>query len=417
MASLKIVLRKNRKADGSYPLTIRITKDRKTSWIYLNTSLLPGQWDEVKQRVKKSHPNSTRLNNFLSQKLAEASDKVLELETEKSDASARALRQLVKPSGGATFFAQAELYLKMLKDAGKYNRKSADEPRIKRFREFLKGEDIAFSDITVPLLERFKAWLKKPRKRKETTIIISDRTVVNHLVVIRSVFSQAIKDHVTDRKYYPFGTGQIVIKFPDTHKIGLEASEVILLEGLQLDNPALRHALDVWLTSFYFAGARISDTLRLRWADIQNGRLYYKMGKNNKADSLKVPKKALAIFDRYKRENHVHDLIFPDLENLSDLNDRYAVERRIKTRLKGINDNLKKVAQLAKINKPVTMHISRHTFGNISGDKIPVQMLQKLYRHSHISTTIGYQANFMHKSPDEALAAVIGTSLDQKLLR
>jgi site-specific recombinase XerD len=66
------------------------------------------------------------------------------------------------------------------------------------------------------------------------------------------------------------------------------------------------------------------------------------------------------------------------------------------------------VAEAAGITKPLTMHISRHTFGNISGDKIPVQMLQKLYRHSHISTTIGYQANFMHKSPDDALAAVMG---------
>ena len=62
----------------------------------------------------------------------------------------------------------------------------------------------------------------------------------------------------------------------------------------------------------------------------------------------------------------------------------------------------------AKISKPLTMHIARHTFGNISGDRIPVQMLQKLYRHTDIKTTIGYQANFIHKDVDEALDAVIG---------
>ena len=53
------------------------------------------------------------------------------------------------------------------------------------------------------------------------------------------------------------------------------------------------------------------------------------------------------------------------------------------------------------------MHISRHTFGNISGDKISIQILQKLYRHSHISTTMNYQSNFMHKEEDEALDKVI----------
>lgn len=35
-------------------------------------------------------------------------------------------------------------------------------------------------------------------------------------------------------------------------------------------------------------------------------------------------------------------------------------------------------------------------------------MLQKLYRHASITTTIGYQGNFIHKNEDEALEAVIG---------
>lgn len=53
------------------------------------------------------------------------------------------------------------------------------------------------------------------------------------------------------------------------------------------------------------------------------------------------------------------------------------------------------------------MHIARHTFGNISGDKIPIQMLQKLYRHSSVTTTINYQANFMKKEADAALDKVV----------
>ena len=75
--------------------------------------------------------------------------------------------------------------------------------------------------------------------------------------------------------------------------------------------------------------------------------------------------------------------------------------------MRRLNENLLTVAKAAKINKPLTMHISRHTFGNISGDKIPIQMLQKLYRHTSVTTTIGYQANFIHKDADEALDSVI----------
>lgn len=55
------------------------------------------------------------------------------------------------------------------------------------------------------------------------------------------------------------------------------------------------------------------------------------------------------------------------------------------------------------------MHIARHTFGNISGDKIPIQMLQQLYRHSDITTTINYQKNFIFKDADDALDKVLGS--------
>lgn len=65
------------------------------------------------------------------------------------------------------------------------------------------------------------------------------------------------------------------------------------------------------------------------------------------------------------------------------------------------------MAKVAGIDKPLTMHISRHTFGNISGESISLQMLQKLYRHTSITTTINYQANFMHRDADEALESVI----------
>ena len=101
-------------------------------------------------------------------------------------------------------------------------------------------------------------------------------------------------------------------------------------------------------------------------------------------------------------------MIFPELRK-ADLSDRFETDRLIASRVNMVDKYLRtQVAPAAKITKPLTMHIARHTFGNISGDKIPVQMLQKLYRHTDIKTTIGYQSNFIHKDVDEALDAVIG---------
>lgn len=400
--SIKIVLRKKKDKNGDYPsvhpLALRITKDRRSSYVYLGHSIKESEWDNKAQTVKSSHPNSKRLNAFLLKKRADANDHSLEL----GEASSRAVKQKVKPRGGVTFFAQADLFLDNLKAAGKYNQYTSDKPRIKHFKEFLDNQDIAFSDVSIALLDRFKIYLKGTHN-------VSERTIINHLVVIRSVFSQAIKENVVDPKHYPFGKGKVKIKFPDSLKVGLTSDEVKQIEDVELADTYENHCRNLWLFSYYFAGMRVSDVLRLRFSDFQNNRLHYAMGKNNKGGSLKVPEKAERILSQYTQfKENKDDLIFPELKRLDNLDNKFITQRTIAFATSRIDKCLQKhVAPKAEITKPLTMHIARHTFGNVSGDKIPIQMLQKLYRHSSITTTIGYQANFIHKDVDDALDAVL----------
>ncbi|WP_118976748.1 site-specific integrase [Taibaiella koreensis] len=404
MAAIAIVLRKEIKQDGTSPLAIRITKDRKSSYIYLEYSIQEKDWDRQAQRVRKSHPNSSRLNSYLLKKKAEADERSLELETTKTVVSAKAVSQKLKPKAGDTVFVQADLYINRLKEDGKFNRWNSEKSNVKHLKGFLKT-DIPFQDLTESVLKRFKAHLISKNK-------VTERTAINNWITVRSIFSQAIKEGACDPKYYPFGKGKLTIKFPDSKKIGLNAEDVTRIEAAEISRPEVNHARNLWLISFYFAGMRISDVLRLCWSDFQDGRMYYTMGKNNKGDSLKVPEKVVAILKQYediKQEDT--DLIFAELRRIKP-NDRFEMERAISSRINSIDRFLRDdVRKAANITKPLTMHIARHTFGNISGDRIPVQMLQKLYRHTDIKTTIGYQANFIHGDVDEALDAVISPKL------
>ncbi len=405
---MKVLLWSKKNKDGLYPIAIRIIKDRKPSYLYIGHYIKKTDWDEVNKKVRKSHPNSTRLNNLILKKLAEANDRLIDLETTKNDSSSKAIKRSIKSADHALFLQQATQYLEGLKAEGKYNRYTADKPRIERFKEFLKayemGSDISFSEMTVLLLNKFGAFLKRTRE-------VNDRTVTNHLIVIRTIFNQAITNGIVDRKYYPFGKGKLVIKFPDSIKIGLSPEEVKKLETVDLPLESTEHhARNLWLFSFYLAGMRISDVMRLRWSDIQNGRLHYAMGKNAKGGSLKIPDKALAIIKQYQfQKADKNDYIFPELKRLEEDADKFTIQRTIAFATSRLDKFLRNnVAPEAKIEKKLTMHIARHTFGNISGDKIPIQMLQKLYRHSSVLTTIGYQSNFIHKDADDALNAVIG---------
>lgn len=399
MATLKVILRKKQNKDGSYPLAIRITKNRKSSYIHVGHHVFLKDWDAKNQAVKKSHPNSVRLNNLLMKKRAEANDTLINMETRGEDFSATVIKKQINPKDGITFFAQAKIYTTNLEKNGKYNRYKTEIGRVQRFKEFL-GRDITFSEISVNLLNQFRSWLKSTRDIKE-------RTIVNHLLTIRTIYNQAIKSHLVDNKKYPFGKDKIVIKFPDSLKIGLTADEVRKLESLDLTGYQ-NHARNVWLVSLNFAGMRLADVIKLRWSDFKDGRIHYAMSKNLKTGSLKISDKAKAILKQYKTHPQKHDFVFPELKVLDELTP-YEVQRKIAYAGKRLEKALKLIAKDAGIEKNISMHIARHTFAQISGDRIPVQILQQLYRHSNIQTTMGYQSNFTNKHKDDALDLVLNS--------
>lgn len=399
MASVKIILRSTPNKQGDHPLALQIIKDRRKSLVHLGQKIRKEHWDAEKEQVKKSHPNAVRLNNFLLKKKLEAADKVLAAETKKTDVSASALRQSVKPDAPATFFAQAKVYLDELKKAGKYNRYTADKPLIGHFRKFA-GHEIGFSDITPALLERFKTWLQGARN-------LSERSAVNALVTIRCVFSQAIKDELINPQHYPFGKGKVKISFPESSKIGLTPAEIKRLENTELADERHHHARNLWLVSFYFAGMRASDVLRLRWSDIQDGRLHYTMGKNKKTLSVKIPDKAVPIFEQYRMfQENADGLIFPDLKKC-DFKDKFNTQRTVAFRVSAIDKFLRReVTRQTGIDKKLTMHIARHSFAqNAKG--MNLRTLQHLFRHSKFETTETYMGNYDHDSADAVLDAVL----------
>ncbi len=401
MATLKTVLREKQNGDGTFPIAIRITKNRKTAFSHL-ANIQKQSWDAKSGKVRKGHPNAARLNNFIATRYAEACDKALAVETENPDASAQDIKHAFESGGSGKhavlFFEQSEKFLATLT----HNRRHAETPRNKYFRDFVSSGKITMQEITPGLLQRFKSHLVSERN-------ISLRTVANYMGFIQSVFSFAADNQLIAREISPFGKGKYLIKRPKSNKMGISREDVAKLEAVVLPHADYDRARDIWLLSYYFAGMRVSDLLRLRWSDFADTRLHYTMGKNSKPGSLKIPDKAARILAKYESARQQDsDLVFPELKKLPGLKDKDAVEKAIDYAAHVINRRLKDhVLPAAGITAKVTMHIARHSFATHAGDKIPVQMLQQLYRHSNIETTIGYQSSFINKAADDALDAVL----------
>ena len=398
MSSISPFLDKRPNSKNMHPITIRIIKDRKPSYIYLGQAINLNQWDVKNCRVKNSHPNYLEINQLIIAKLSKANKSLLDAEIEDEYLSAKGVKRKMISKEVEDFFALSKSYLKKIEDRKQFHQYDTEYHRIEVFKEYLKKDKLYFNELNIDLIRLFENFLLNKKNLKP-------RTVANYMITIRTIFNLAISKSRKNIPSYPFGKGKYQIRFPETRKIGLNRDEIIILENIEEITIAQQYALNVWLISFYFAGIRVSDVLKLKWKDFFDNRLNYRMGKNSKLVSLKVPEKVVNILERLERSKD-SIYLFKELEGIN-VKDNKRLQTRIKTATRNFNRRLEIVAAKAGIDKKLSMHIARHSFGNISGDKIPIQMLQKLYRHSSVTTTILYLSNFMQKDTDDALEKVI----------
>lgn len=403
MASIQIVKRARPNKDGKHPLQLRLTLGSKSARLNIDKTIASEHWNDKEKCVKKSHPNYVGITTYILDKLTKANKELLLLQAERSDFTLQMLKQKIAyGSYHETFFSVADEYFATLELEGRKARVQSEKSALNHLRKFTNNRDLEFNDITTALMKKFRAYLIG-------TVGISERSVMNYLTVIRIIYKIGITQGHAKEENYPFGKGKLSIKLPESQKIGLDPHEVEELENINLPiDSYLNHVRNLWLFSFYFAGMRVSDVLLLKWQAIQEGRLYYTMGKNKKPGSLIIPAKAQKILDYYASyKDSNSDLIFPDMRDVPDLNNRNVWRPLLKNRNKKINKHLKILARMVGIDKPLTFHIARHTFGNIAGDQISLQKLKELYRHSSITTTINYQKAFMNKGADDALETVV----------
>ncbi|WP_290380744.1 tyrosine-type recombinase/integrase, partial [uncultured Duncaniella sp.] len=124
----------------------------------------------------------------------------------------------------------------------------------------------------------------------------------------------------------------------------------------------------------------------------------------------------------YQREDEkATDYIFPLLSNDAEYagyvtqadKDRMRPELRhkmyqdISSKNALINKYLKKIAEKAEIEKPLSMHISRHSFAHIAQESgAESSAIKNILGHSNLATTERYMGSFDTSKTDETLRNV-----------
>lgn len=93
----------------------------------------------------------------------------------------------------------------------------------------------------------------------------------------------------------------------------------------------------------------------------------------------------------------------------TDYSERDFRRKQIQSKTTMINYQLKKVGELAEIDKTITTHMARHTFADMARQKSKdIYGVSKALRHSSTKITEQYLAGFDNQAVDDVMDSVWG---------
>jgi integrase/recombinase XerD len=156
---------------------LRIIKNRKPKYINLNVNLTVEQWDEEKKRVKKNHPNVTKLNAYIAKKVAEAEGVAVELETHSKYIGSYKIKEALMGKALPDFFPYADQYANSFQASGKIGTYKRAKSVINKLREYIGGKPFLLDQFTVSFLKDYEYYLlstedkeKKKKKNRVNTV-------------------------------------------------------------------------------------------------------------------------------------------------------------------------------------------------------------------------------------------------------
>lgn len=365
------------------------------------------------------------LNAQLADILARAKETYKELDKEGEVTTVALAKEMNTEVVSPSFMAFARERAQMIYDNGgwrNWRKYCGLINKLEAFRKKRRMADITVADMTVELLTRLDNFLHKWENEREPGKLLHPNTIEVQFNILRTLVHRAIEAGIMEASKDPF----LVFKYKGvkTVKEKLDDSEMGRIINLELEEGSLIwHCKNYFLFSYYCAGIRAADLIQLRWGNVAgSGRLHYQMGKNHKERDLLLVEQAVEILRHYHCEDvKATDYIFPLLSNDAEYaeyvtqadKDRMKPELRhkmyqdVSSKNALINKYLKKIAEKAEIAKPLSMHISRHSFAHIAQEAgAESSAIKNILGHSNLATTERYMGSFDTSKTDETLRNV-----------
>ena len=399
-ATVEVVCYKSKPLkDGTFPLMLRVTKDRKRKYVSLGLSLHEKFWDFEKGKPKRNCPNKEQIERLIAAKTAEYNDLIVEMTAQQREYT---VETLVSHFHNQVRCATVvELYDKLIDDmkrggklgnAGvyKYSRTSLLKFTGQRLQ-------IPFSDIDAVWLRRYENWLR--------TSDCGDTTISQLFRTLRSVFKKAVELQLVKRDYYPFDAYKVSKFDTRTKKRAITKEDVRKVIALDLSQgyPSERLARDIFVFSYFGAGINFADIALLKYGNVRDGRVQYVRKKTGKPINFLLTEEMRNIIVKYQRQGQTdEDYIFPILDRRVHRTEQQRYDRTHKV-LTNTNRWLRKIGQRVGIEH-LTTYVARHTFATVlKRSGVNIAIISESLGHSDLSTTQIYLDSFENSQIDAAM--------------
>ncbi len=228
--------------------------------------------------------------------------------------------------------------------------------RLKQFKTTLY-----FHEIDVNFLYEFRFFL-------QTKLGLGKSAIWNMEKNFKSVIKFAYDTDKCDN--YPFKNFKL--NKPKHQIKALTLEEVKKIDDLYLEEEIYDVIRKMFLFSCY-TGLRFGDVANLEWTSISNNMIKIVQQKTKNPVKVPIKEEAGYILNYFETFDENQKKIFPKVSN------------------QRCNKVLKKIAEMAGIDKNLTFHMSRHTFGtSLVKNNVNAFLVGELMGHRKLETTKGY---------------------------
>lgn len=398
MTSFQFTLKNAPKSNGEKSIIISFIKDRKNTSLSLQKSCREDQWSFETERVKKNHPDHSKLNTFIEKYKIIIEHIIDQFEEENIPYTLPDLINRIRTYKGknkTSSYTEFQLEnIENLKKSDKLGSAQIEKETLNSLQTFFNKKDIGFNEINYTSLNKYEAYCIE-KGNKMSTLGIRVRT-------IRNIFNKAIKAKIIKETQYPFKDYKVSKIKSYSKKEFLTPDEIKLLNEYEAENAREQFAKDMFLFSYYSRGINFIDIIKLEKKSIFGSNINYIRTKTGVLINFKLSDKNDEIIKRYSSSVDSH-FIFKIIQN-NNTDSGYLKNKSHKYLKEFVNPPLKDIIKNLKINKNITFYCARHSFATaLKFKNISIDIIKEALGHKDIQSTMAY----LNTLPDAKLDKII----------